>query len=282
MPLPCRKSASTTTTTTKQTSKTNPNKKQNPEHKRPKSLYTQNSNNNNQKENLKKLSELRYYNPKYNGMLFSDRIYVSIMSNYDDLKAPLLTKKDEEYQMLMEVAEEYLHQEREKIAQKKSGVPTEVVIREHLLRRGFNLTFHPKIKLEGSNLKNDLFLLKSTTNPDQKEYSPIDVKVVIAIKNNAAANQSEIIKENFDELIKLSPDLRFVVIVLSEKKGSLHEVTNEKLGNNGYLSFTLVSRRIYPKVGGLYSPGAIMDLLKNKELKKTGYWEKLITYLRAA
>jgi hypothetical protein len=32
----------------------------------------------------------------------------------------------------------------------------------------------------------------------------------------------------------------------------------------------------------LYSPGAIMDLLKNKEMKKTGDWERLIAYLRAA
>jgi hypothetical protein len=208
--------------------------------------------------------------------------HVSAMSHYGEFKAPLLTKKDEEYQMLMEVAEEYLHQEREKTAQKKSGPAAEEVIREHLLRRGFNLTFNPNIKLAGSNIKNDLFLLRSTINPDQKEYSPSEVNLVIEIKNNAVANQSEIIKQNFDELKKLSSELRFAVIILSEKKGYTHEVTNEKLGNEGYLSFTLVSRRIYPKDGGLYSPGAIMDQLKNKELKKTGDWEKLISYLRAA
>ena len=98
-------------------------------------------------------------------------IHVSAMSHYGEFKAPLLTKKDEEYQMLMEVAEEYLHQEREKTAQKKSGAATKVVIREHLLRRGFNMTFNPNIKLVGSNIKNDLLLLKSTVNPDQKEYS---------------------------------------------------------------------------------------------------------------
>jgi hypothetical protein len=208
--------------------------------------------------------------------------YVSAMSNYGELKAPLLTKKDEEYQMLMEVAEEYLHQEREKTAQKKSGAPTEVVIREHLLRRGFNLTFNPNVKIAGSDIKNDLFLLRSTINPDQKEYSPNEVNLVIEIKNNAIANQSEILKGNFEQLKKLSSDLRFAVVVLSEKKGFKHEVTDEKLGNDGYLSFTLVSRRIYPKDGGLYSPKAIMDLLKNKDLKKTGDWEKLISYLRAA
>ena len=202
------------------------------------------------------------------------------MNQFDDHNKALLTKKDEEYQMMLEVAEEYIHQEREKASQKKSGAPTELVIREHLLRRGFNLTFNPNIKLAGSNIKNDLFLLKSAINPDQKEYSPNEVNLVIEIKNNAVVNQSEILRKKFDELKKLSPELRFAVVILSEKKGFTHEVTDEKLGNEGYLSFTLVSRRIYPKVGGLYSPKAIMDLLKNKEMKKTGDWEKLISHLR--
>ncbi|MGE5574729.1 MAG: hypothetical protein ACM3UL_01215, partial [Ignavibacteria bacterium] len=77
------------------------------------------------------------------------------MSLYDGLKKPLLTKKDEEFQMLLEVAEECLHQEREKSAFKKTGAPPVVVVRENLLRRGFNLTFNPDIKLKGSDIKND-------------------------------------------------------------------------------------------------------------------------------
>jgi len=207
--------------------------------------------------------------------------HVSAMSQYDALKKPLLTKKDEEYQMLLEVAEESIHQEREKTSQKKSGLPTEVVIREHLLRRGFNLTFNPNIKVVGSDIKNDLFLLKPTINPDQKEYLPNEVNLVIEVKNSAAANQSRITKENFDALKQLSPDLRFAVIILSEKTVCTNEVTDEKLGDGKFLSFTLVSRRIHPKNGGLYSPKAIMDLLKDKEMKKTGDWERLISYLRA-
>ncbi len=203
------------------------------------------------------------------------------MPHYDELNKPLLSKKDEEYQMLMEVAEEYLHQEREKTAQKKSGTATEVVIREHLLRRGFNVTFNPNITILGSNIKNDLLLLKPTINPDQKEYSPNEISLVIEVKNNAIANQSRVIKENFDELKKLSPDLGFGVVILSEKTGYTHEITDEKLGDEKYLSFTLVSRRIYPKIG-LYCQKAIMDLLKNKEMKKTGDWERLISYLRGA
>ncbi len=202
------------------------------------------------------------------------------MSLYHGLKKPLLTKKDEEYQMLMEVAEECLHQEREKSALKKSGAAPVVVVREHLLRRGFNLTFNPNTKFAGSEIKNDLLLLHSTANPDQEEYAPNEVNMVIAVKSNAAPKQSNATKADFDALKQLSPDLRFAVVVLSEKTGYQHEITDEKIGDKRYLSFTLVSRRIYPKNGGLHSPKAIMHLLKNKDLKKTGDWERFITYLK--
>jgi hypothetical protein len=207
--------------------------------------------------------------------------HLSAMSQYDELEKPFLTKKDEEYQMLLEVAEECIQQKREKTAQKKSGNPTEVVVREHLLRRGFNLTFNPDVKVQGSNIKNDLFLLESMVNPDLKEYPSNEVNMVVEIKNNAAADQSKLIKENFDELKKLSPNLRFGVIILSEKTGFPHAITDEKLGDEKYLSFTLVARRIYPKSGGLYSGKAIMDLLKDKGMKKTGDWERFITCLKA-
>jgi len=203
------------------------------------------------------------------------------MSEYDKLMKPFLTEQDEEYQMLIEVAEEYLKQKKEKTPQNKSGKATEIVIREHLLRRGFNITLNPNVKFLGSNIKNDLLLLKEPkTNPNQLEYSLTEVNMVIEIKNNAVANQSRIIKENFDELKALSPDLRFGVVVLSERKGYTHEITDTKLGDRKYRSFTLVSRRIYPEVGGLYSKKAIVDMLEKKEMKKTGEWDKFIAYLK--
>jgi len=204
------------------------------------------------------------------------------MSQYDGFNKPLLTEKDEEYQMLIEVAEEYLDQQKEKTPQNKSGKATEMVIREHLLRKGFNVTSNANVRVLGSNIKNDLLLLKPPINPNQKEYSPNEVDTVIEIKNNAVANQSRIIRENFDELKELSPNLDFCVIVLSERKGYTHEITDEKLGDKRYLSFTLVSRRVYPEVGGLYSKKAIVDLVKNNEMKRTGDWERLIAYLRHA
>jgi hypothetical protein len=105
--------------------------------------------------------------------------------------------------------------------------------------------------------------------------------MVIEIKNNAVANQSLIIKNNFDELSKTFPTLRFAAVILSERKGYTHEITNEKLGDKRYQSFTLVSRRQYPKVGGLYTKFAITDMLEKSEMKKTGEWANFLAYLKS-
>jgi len=202
------------------------------------------------------------------------------MSQFDELGKPLLTKKDEEYQMLLEVANEYYDQKKEHTSQSKSGTPTENVVREHLLRRGFNVSFNPNVTIHGSDIKCDMFLLKSTINPSQDSYLPSEISMVIEVKNNAATNQSSIIKESFNELVKLSSDLSFCVVILAEKKGSANEVNDEKLGDKRYRSFTLVSRRNHAKPGELYNTTAIADLLKAKELKKTGDWEKFIKHVR--
>lgn len=203
------------------------------------------------------------------------------MSQYDRFVKPLLAEQDEEYQMLIEVAEEYLEQKEEKTPQNKSGKATEIVIRNHLLEKEFNVTLNPNVKVLGSNIKNDLLLLKPKINPNQSEYSPNEIDMVIEIKNNAVANQSRVIKENFDKLKAVSQNLRFGVVILSERKGYTHEITDEKLGDKKYLSFTLVSRRQYPEIGGLYSKKAIIDMLKKNEMKKTGEWEKFIAYLKS-
>jgi hypothetical protein len=199
------------------------------------------------------------------------------MSQFDKFEKPLLTQKDEEYQMLIEVSDEYLEQQRGNTPQNKSGNATEIVIREHLLKKGFNLTLNPNVKILGSNIRNDLLLLKPKANQNLMEYSPNEVDMVIEIKN-----QSQRIKANFDELKNMFSSLRFGVIILSERKGYTHEITDEKLGDKKYRSFTLVSRRIYPKVGGLYSKNAVVELLKNSEMKRTSDWEKLISYMKLA
>ena len=202
------------------------------------------------------------------------------MSQYDRLVKPLLTEQDEEFQMLLEVAEEYSKQKLWDTPQNKSGNATEIVIRNHLLAKGFNMTLNPNVVIQGSTIRNDSLLLKPNVNPNKRIYAPNDVNAVIEIKNNAVANQSRIIKSNFDELRRVSENFRFAAIVLSERKGYTHEITDEKLGDPKYPSFTLVSRRQYPSIGGLYSREAIMDMLRKSEMKKTGEWEKLIAFLK--
>ena len=55
------------------------------------------------------------------------------MPNYS--KKPFLTASDEEYAMLIEVSEEFEKQKIDKTAREKSGNPTEIVIRNHLMKK---------------------------------------------------------------------------------------------------------------------------------------------------
>ncbi|MCL1970641.1 MAG: hypothetical protein FWF66_04200 [Candidatus Bathyarchaeota archaeon] len=201
------------------------------------------------------------------------------MSTYRELKKSLLTKKDEEYEMLIEIAEDYIKQKTDKDLE-KSGTAAEVVIREHLICRGFNVTLNPNQKLEGSDIKCSMFMLEPIINPSQKEYAPNEVKMVIQILNTTDADSSNKIKNQFDELKKIGKYLQFAVVILSEKNGYIHEITTEKLCDKAYRAFTLVSRKTHPKPGGLYNINAVDEMLKKKELKKTGDWDAFITAIK--
>jgi len=203
------------------------------------------------------------------------------MSIYRELKKPLLTKKDEEYEMLIEVAEDYIKQKVDKDLE-KSGTAVEVVIREHLINRGFNITLNPNQKIEGSEIKSSMFLLEPIANPSQKEYSSNEIKMVIQILNCADADSLDKIKNQFDELKKIGKYLQFSAVILSEKVGYIHEITTDKLCDKAYRAFTLVSRKAHPKAGGLYNETAVNEMLKKKELKKTGDWDAFIAAIKVA
>jgi len=104
------------------------------------------------------------------------------MPNYS--KQPFLTTIDEEYTMLIEVCEEFEKQKIDKTAREKSGNPTEIIIRDHLLRRNLNLSKLPEVTFQGSKIKNDLLLLKSGVDPNQETFPVDNVKMVIEVKNN--------------------------------------------------------------------------------------------------
>ena len=190
----------------------------------------------------------------------------------------ILTKSDEEFQMLLEVAEEYGRQKEEKTSHKKSGSATEIVIRNHLLKAGFNVTLNPNVRILGSNRKIDSLLLEPSVNPNKLEYAPDEVDVIIEIKNNAVANQSKIIRQYFEELKNVTENFRFAVIVLSERKNYTHEITEEKLADKKFRVFTLIYRKRYP-TGGLYRRSSIIEMMNKYEIIKTGKWKELLDYL---
>ena len=214
------------------------------------------------------------------------------MSNYS--KKPILTANDEEYTILIEVSEEFQNQKIDKTTREKSGNATEIVIRNHLLRRNLNLSMNPNVTIQGSKIKNDLLLLKNGVNPNQKTYPSYNVKMVIEIKNNAVGGKTmengkredpnKVLRIKFNELEATTNVRNFAVIVLSEtllppRTPYKWRFKEEVIGKENCKVFTLVARQLYP-LGGLYIKSSIVEMLQNEQMKKTGEFQKLINYLQ--
>jgi len=214
------------------------------------------------------------------------------VTNYS--KKPFLTASDEEYTMLIEVSEEFEKQKIDKTAREKSGNATEIVIRSHLIRRNLNLSTIPNVTIQGSKLKNDLLLLKSGVDPNQKSYPSDQVKMVIEIKNNGVGGKTlengkredpnKVLRVKFNELEGTTNVRNFAVIVLSETlipPGTPYKwrFKEEVIGKENCKVFTLVARQLYPP-GGLYIKSSIVEMLQNEYMKKTGEFQRLINYLQ--
>ena len=214
------------------------------------------------------------------------------MPNYS--KKPILTASDEEYTMLIEVSEEFEKQKIDKTAREKSGNATEIVIRNHLMRRNLNLSMNPNVTIQGSKIKNDLLLLKSGVDPNQKTYPSDNVKMVIEIKNNAVGGKTmengkredpnKVLRVKFNELEGTTNVRNFAVIVLSEtllppRTPYKWRFKEEVIGKENCKVFTLVARQLYPP-GGLYIKSSIVEMLQKEQMKKTGEFQKLINYLQ--
>jgi len=214
------------------------------------------------------------------------------MPNYS--KKPILTANDEEYTILIEVSEEFQKQKIDKTAHEKSGNPTEIVIRNHLLRRNLNLSMNPNVTIQGSKIKNDLLLLKSGVNPNQKIFTSDSVKMVIEIKNNGVGGKTlengkredpnKVLRAKFNELEGTTNVRNFAVIVLSEtllppRTPYKWRFKEEVIGKENCKVFTLVARQLYPP-GGLYIKSSIVEMLQKGQMKKTGEFQQLINYLQ--
>src|SRR5271169_4050200 len=208
------------------------------------------------------------------------------MPNYS--KQPLLAATDEEYAMLIEVSEEFEKQKIDKTTREKSGSATEIVLRNHLLRRNLNLSMIPDVTIQGSKIKNDLLLLKNGVDPNQKTFPSNNVKMVIEIKNNAVGGKTlengkredpnKVLRAKFNEIEGTSNVRNFAVIVLSEtllppRTPYKWRFKEEVIGKENCKVFTLVARQLYPP-GGLYIKSSIVEMLQNEQMKKTGEFQQ--------
>ena len=214
------------------------------------------------------------------------------MPNYS--RKPILTASDEEYTMLIQVSDEFEKQKIDKTTREKSGNATEIIIRNHLLRRNLNLSMNPNVTIQGSKIKNGLLLLKSGVDSNQKTFTSNNVKMVIEIKNNAVGGKTlengkredpnKVLRAKFNELEATTNVRNFAVIVLSETllppttpyKWRFKE---EVIGKENCKVFTLVARQLYPP-GGLYIKSSIVEMLQKEQMKKTGEFQQLINYLK--
>jgi hypothetical protein len=211
------------------------------------------------------------------------------MPNYS--KQPLLTANDEEFTMLIEVCEEFEKQKLDKTAREKSGSPTEIVLRNHLLKRKLNISLLPEVTIQGSKIKNNLLLLKNGVDPNLQPFPLESVKMAIEVKNNAVGGKTlengkqedpnKMMRLRFNELEALTKLKNYAVVVFSEtllKTPYKWRYKEEAIGKENCKVFTLVARELYPS-GGLYIKSNIELMLQKGQMKKTGELEKLIKYL---
>jgi hypothetical protein len=213
------------------------------------------------------------------------------MPNY--FKKPFLTASDEEYAMLIEVSEEFERQRVDKTAREKFGSATEIVIRDHLKRRNFNISMLPDVTIQGSKIECDLLLLKSGVEANHKNFSSDIVKMILEIKNSGSSGRilenekredpNKVLRAKFNELEAMTNIKNFAVMVLSEtllppRTPYKWRFKEELIGKENCKVFTLVARQLYPS-GGLYLKSNIVEMLQNGQMKKTGEFQQLINYL---
>ena len=196
--------------------------------------------------------------------------------------------------MLIEVCEEFVKQKIDKTVREKSGNPTEIIIRNHLLRRNLNLSKVPGATIQGSKIKNDLLLLKNSVDPNQETFPVDNVKMVIEVRNNGIGGKTlengkredpnKVLRLKFNELEGTTNVKNFAVMVLSEtllppRTPYKWRFKEEVIGKENCKVFTLIARQLYPP-GGLYIKSNIEEMLQNKQMKKTGEFQQLINYLK--
>ena len=193
------------------------------------------------------------------------------MTNFDELRP--LTNQDKEVQMLLEVTEEVKKQEKGSINQ-KSGKASQKVVRKHLTDMGANLAQNLEAKIQEVETKmNLLFLLNAGIDQNKPEYSIHDVNTVLKITNNAVGKTtSEKIRSTFEKFARHNQNLRFAVVVLSERLSYNYPIKFDNV-------FTLIARR--KRAHKLYLKETVIRMQKDEELRKPieNGWDDLKGFL---
>jgi len=213
------------------------------------------------------------------------------MKDYKSLNLPLLTEQDEEYRMLSDIADLYLKQNA-KTERKRSGDAAEIGVRDYLVKHNLNMALDKELTPKELTIKGyearteadriDALLLKEGTNQHKLVYDPEEVDTVIEIKKTAASDTvSDNIHRKFEAIEALSPNLRFAVIVLSERLLSptpyKNAICEQKVNIKKCKVFTCVLRRKYL---GLHHKAVLVQAQKEGQLWKSNEWEDFIAYLK--
>lgn len=188
------------------------------------------------------------------------------MAQFEELEK--LFEETEEYQMLMEVAEEL--KKHGKVSTVNSGKATRLVIHKHLRDKGVKLPQNPEVRiLEVKTRKNLLYLLKTKVESDKSDYSVQNLYAVLKIVNNAVGEDyKDKIEDTFKDFEQVNKNLRFGVVVLSENsvlKPYTHRLKQENFGSFAKLFTLIIRKRAAHK---LYLKETVMQLLRDGELRK--------------
>jgi hypothetical protein len=134
------------------------------------------------------------------------------------------------------------------LKRKISGEVTENVIREHLRAHRVNVS-ERQVYITGMRKQDkpiDLVSFKEGFNEAGSWFKPEVVDAVIEITNTGVSDKSGTINAKFDKVKKVAGNVRFCVIVLSERDSYINTVTERKLEKDyGCRVFTLLGRERY-------------------------------------
>ena len=184
-------------------------------------------------------------------------------------KLPRQMKKEENIEWV--ILNKIFHlKESQKKSRKFIGALTIELIRTELLKCGFNVS-NRDVFIRGISNELDLLILKPNVKPiENLLYLPNDILFCFEIKYRGSYGEKAVndIKNNFDKIKNINDKIECIYLTISESRKYRYRVTPEKLGNK-YECFELFTRDM-----------ELERALKNKKLKASGDWDKLLEKLK--